>query len=358
MLENRDQIVEQLVSAGMPQSVADTFTDEQLQALQELSGGDETPTDPAEEFADMPREELIAALTEAGEDPTELEGMTDDELQAIYEAGQDAEGVVEQPAEEFEDAAMSRPELEAALIEAGMSPEELAGMSDEELEALLAQGGASSPQAPPGTGSPVVNSEPRHRPQQPQRRPGANNMPTPARRNPSQVTIKYSEFAEVQKNQRRILAQQRRIMIQNARQEAELVRGTIESFCENQVRAGRLLRAEVPATVQRLLRADHKKRSVEVFNEKGRKLRSTELEAQMREIEKRPIIVRFAERLPVNLSGDGADPEVQKIEKFCEQNRGRSGFDPERTIKAFKQRRARDPNYTAAMHTGDKSLDS
>ena len=143
--------------------------------------------------------------------------------------------------------------------------------------------------------------------------------------------------------------------------EAELRRQSVEKFCENMVKAGKVLPAELdrgdpksprPTLVDRLLRADARQK-VHKFSENGKTVELTELELQMREVESRPQLVRFGERSVKTGPGGaaGRDGEKAKVkehyERFSEDFR-RMGTTEEELTKAFEAAQKRDPDLTAA----------
>lgn len=344
-------IRDQLVASGVSQEVAATFTDEQLQALVQMAqaqAGAGTEGGEVDSMADMPRDELIAALADAGEDPAQLEAMEDGELQDLYDALMEEEGEGEPAPAGVEgmadgEAPMSHEELVTAVAQTtGASPEELTAMTDEELMAMLDSAGTATPAAAPS----MTASEGRFRAngQQRSQRPqqGGN------RRQPSQVTIKYSE--RMNKAEQRLKNIERMVRIR----EAAAKKQTIEVFAEQMVQEGRLLPAQKRGVVARLLRADSLNPVVRSFSEKANRfVAKTELDAQMDEIRRSPVVMHFGERMAGEVVN--SDDEINKVETFAEQYSGtlaKAGITKKQFVETFKKAREKNPNYTAAKHCG------
>jgi hypothetical protein len=274
------------------------------------------PPDPySQEFADMSREELVAALTEMGQDAAELEAMPDEELQALYdELKAEADGGGGAVEEMGDPATMSREEMIAELAGAGQDPAALEAMPDEELRALYAQvtGGATA--AAPAAAPVAPMSE----------RVAARKL--------LKNTRNLNRFME------RELARAKATARQRQRQDAE-------AFCEKLVREGRLTPALVGAIGLTALLGLDDTQPVVTFSEKGVTRKVTAYERKKADLAKLPVLVRFGERF----SNEGAttgDAEVQKVERFAE------GTFPDPKVRAeyvakFKAIAAKRPEFTA-----------
>jgi hypothetical protein len=310
-------IRQSFIDAGMSAELAATFTDEQLLGLaamgeQAAAAFDEAPS----------RDEMIATLVEEGHNQADLEPLSDEELLALYEAEE------EEPVAEMDEAvALTRDEMIAQLVALGKTEAELMSLTDEELAELLKASAATAPTNP--TAAPVMMASERTR-----------HRPDP-------------RIAESERRMARIVEQQRQIEAQNNRRLAEERRATVELFCDNLVREGRLLPRQKPVAVARLLRADANRPVVEVFDERTRRTKKvTDLEAQMEEMRKAPVVVRFGETMPAG--ADGSDDEVAKVESYAEQIQSelrKMGRTPKQYVEVFREYRKRNPNMTADEYT-------
>lgn len=141
---------------------------------------------------------------------------------------------------------------------------------------------------------------------------------------------------------------------------ANTKRANITKFCETMVQAGKVAPAELdpgdpknprPTLIDRLMRADART-TVHKFSENGKEVKLTELDLQMREIETRPQLVRFGERLKGGgaMAGRGTDAEVEKVEAHFEQFREqfeRHGTKREDLVSGFKAARDRNRDLKA-----------
>lgn len=134
----------------------------------------------------------------------------------------------------------------------------------------------------------------------------------------------------------------------------------LDSWIEAQSKAGRIMPRELdaadPANLRnRLMRADGKT-VVEKFKEKGKTVELTELDLQMREIEKRPPF-KFSERIPAGKVQDSGDGEKDKViahyEQFAERFT-KLGTSKEDMVKAFESSVKRRPGLTAEAFLSNK----
>jgi hypothetical protein len=281
------------------------------------------PPDPySQEFADMSREELVAALTEMGQDAAELEAMPDEELQALYdELKAEADGGGGAVEEMGDPATMSREEMIAELAGAGQDPAALEAMPDEELRALYAQvtGGATA--AAPAA-APVVPMSEKTKPTQTVQKESAKLLKN---------LQKLNTFAERENRRLKAVAQQAK-------------RRDAESFCEQLVKDGRVTVAQATAFVKPLLLLLDDSHPVHKFTEGGVTRKLSAFALKKRELAKLAPVIRFGERL----SSDAPDgeAEVQKVEKFAEQvfpnPKARAKY-----VAEFKALKAAKPELTA-----------
>lgn len=114
--------------------------------------------------------------------------------------------------------------------------------------------------------------------------------------------------------------------------EANTKRSNVEKFCEAMAKDGKILPAELdrgdaknprPTILDRLLRADART-VVHKFSEGGKQVELSELDLQMREIERRPTLLRFNERQVKQALANGKQPDpaveviTETVEKFSE----------------------------------------
>lgn len=131
--------------------------------------------------------------------------------------------------------------------------------------------------------------------------------------------------------------------------EANTKRANVTKFCEAMAKAGKVLPAELdagdpknprPTLIDRLMRADART-AVEKFSEGGKQVALTELDLQMREIERRPVLVRFGEAVKAAPGGfDSFAEQRQRAEQFYESNReafAKVGTTREEFLKTFEQ---------------------
>jgi hypothetical protein len=160
------------------------------------------------------------------------------------------------------------------------------------------------------------------------------------------VTQVRREFGAVREQTEQLSANQRR--------------ANITAFCEAQVKAGKILPSELddaggkrPTLIDRLMRADARA-TVRKFSEKGKTLELTELDLQMREIEDRPVLLKYGERTRSSGRGSAAetpaDSEIAKVEAHYEQfseSFQKLSTTKDDFVKAFKSRQKSEPGFTA-----------
>ena len=117
---------------------------------------------------------------------------------------------------------------------------------------------------------------------------------------PSQVVVKFSERMSRLQKQADAIEAKHKAADRMARQRLQTEKKhRVQVFCERMVKEGKVLPAEIdqtaghPTLQDRLMRADCVK--VQKFSEKGPA--ESELDIQMREIEARPVLQRFSERI-------------------------------------------------------------
>ena len=128
-------------------------------------------------------------------------------------------------------------------------------------------------------------------------------------------------------------------------------RQNIEKYCEDLVRNGKLLRAEKARTIARLMRADTN--PVFKFSEKKKtgetvQVKKSELDLQMEELEARPLVLKYAERIAQPLSSPNTEVAELKnhFRRFSEQY-AKTGTNWKKMVGAFKKYRQQHPGATA-----------
>lgn len=332
---DRATLVQQLLAAmpGLDQSVIDTMTDDQINALVAAApkSAEPAPTEPVAAMADVPREDMIADLVAAGQDPAQLQVMSDDDLKQLYDSmiGTTADNGAAQYAD------MTRDEMIAQLTSEGEDPTELAAMTDEELAAMC------QPAAPMAEINP------------PARRAGSS-MPTrtaPQRQQPKKVTL---QFAEQRRSSIAAQALNREVAVERAKlakNRRENKRMAAESFCEKLVHNGQIRPVDVPAYVTTLMQCDDQRAAVK-FSEAGKTEILTSFEAKKRELLKMPQVIHFGEKIKSATGGEEA-AEVNKVRRFAESDIMREGFratgkTPAQYVHTFTEARKKNPELTAA----------
>lgn len=134
-----------------------------------------------------------------------------------------------------------------------------------------------------------------------------------------------------------------------------------EAFCERLVGQGRLLpfqRADYVTILTGLddTQATHK------FSENGKTETLTAFEAKKRELERRPVMVKFGEKIPGG-TGDAkanADAEVSKVEKFCEIHGSalrNAGSDPSKIVETAKKMAKSNSEFKASDLIGREAVE-
>ena len=355
---DRTALIAQL-STQIDQAELETISDTALAAVAKALGMDPTmmggmgamdpsmmPADMA--FADMPREDLIAALVEVGEDPAALEPMSDEELQMLYDEkiGVDDDMAVEGDPAMMEDetpvaddeVALGREEMIEILVGEGEDPAALEGMSDDELETMIrnleapAEGdGEGAPVAMGDRGGQMVGGS--------QGRQGSAH----SRRQPSKVTVQYAEI-----NRKLNRLEVRRKKYENG-QQALLVR----QFVEAQIDAGRILPTQRKTIIDRLKRASST-RIVRKFNDRrtGRVVGRTELAQQMFELRTGPVLWKMGEVHTVT-TPERSHAEIVKVQRFAamhEKDFRSANITVASYVETFKAKKKLDPNFTADQY--------
>lgn len=182
------------------------------------------------------------------------------------------------------------------------SPEFLDGLSDEQLAQLIQSLAPKTPDEKPAdppadpAADPTKMADPA---------PAVNPTPSPAAPaipsgNPSQIVLKYGDVqpyidAAVKKALAPLSAKVTAVDRQATDRLNADKKSRIKTFLDEQVKAGKVLPAERPHIEARLLRADAVNR-VHKFADGAETL--SELDAQMKEIEARPVILKFGELMP------------------------------------------------------------
>ena len=182
---------------------------------------------------------------------------------------------------------------------------------------------------------------------------------------PSQIIMKYSDVQALVTGAVNAALKDVRTDLQSTKEQtsqltANTKRANITAFCEAMRGAGKILPAELdggdpkkptPTIVDRLMRADAT-RVVRKYSEGGKEIRQTELDLQMAEIESRPPLVTFAERVKGGKAGTAgavnADAEVDKVKRFSEDRvpaSHRTKF-----VTSFEEARKKKPELTAVAY--------
>jgi hypothetical protein len=330
---------------------------------------DESDESDHQEFMEMSRDEMIAALVSMGKVKDELDAMSDEELENLYNAdvsGADHQdmmddGMAASPGMESyaEGDAMGRDEMVNALLQAGHTDEDLKELSDEEIKDLYdAEVGshASMSEGDADDDEEVRDSVPSAIPNDPASSSPAYNQNQP----PPGLVVKpgpVEKMSEklIRQTVQKVIREELTPALKTAKQQTSQIlqgakRANIRQFAENLVKEGRLLRSEVPSTIARLMRASVGK--VYHFSDKknpGQKVRKTELDLQMEELQARPIIVSFAERVGQPMTKLSSD--VAKIknhyQRFSDRYRKMGGPNLKKLVQAYKFLRKRRPDLTA-----------
>ena len=259
------------------------------------SGGDDAPD----------RQDMIDQLTELGEDPSTLQAMSDEDLSDLLDSYDDEDE------DDSDDDTMSHADADPYA----------------NIDANNPKGGEPMPPPKPPAPKKVV----------------------------TQTTQHFSEAVrkEVARHLQARNAEMSTITRIALTQKAKAKRATIDTFCESMVKQGKLLPAELNAVKLRLGRADAS-RIVRKFSDKGKTIERTELEEQMAEIEARPKLVTFGEKVKSQGQKSLDDEEIQKVKDFAELHEDSltkfSEDAPKKLVENFKKMRAKNPRYTAQMY--------
>ncbi len=309
------------IKAALPnlsQATLDPMTDEQLADLVKslpsapaatpAGGGAAAPAPASGMFADLSREEMIAALVDMGQDQAELEAMPEDELGALYDemtAADDAGTEGGESTEEMGDpAAMPREELIAELVAQGQDAAQLEAMSDDDLRALYGQlvGGATAT-APAAAPAPVAAM-------------GDRGKPKP-KVTPKPRVSAMSESAKIAKKARQLNSaldgELRRLRVANHNRKVE----DATRFCDKLVADGRATPALVKTALLGALLAADDTRAVHKHSENGQTRTLTAYELKKLEFAKLPRVVKFGERLPGGAKVEGSQ-ELAKVRAFAD----------------------------------------
>lgn len=294
----------QTACPGMSQATIETNTDDALKEwVANLPKPQPQPTNPTG-TAGMTRDQMIAELTAAGQDPAALAAMDDASLQAAYDAlkgaapaNPDAAGDV---ATMGDAATMSREEIIAELVAAGQDAASLETMSDDDLRKMYADLGLGATAETPAAAEPAVAA-----------------MSERDRRTVRDA-VRFSEQA---------VKQLRRQLHANKAQR-------VNAFCEQMVREGRIIPAQVN-DYRGLLLGLNADKPVHNFSDGGRVVRGSALDRKMAELKARAPIVRFGEKV-----GGGGTPAQTSHEAAVRKAEAHADAIPEATWKltSFKSR--------------------
>lgn len=314
------------VMPGMSQATLETLTDDQLK---ELVANLPKPAQPTPQpltptgTPGMDRATMIAEMVAAGQPQADLDLMDDAALQAAYDAWKATAAAP--PADAGvammgDAAAMSREEIVAELTAAGQDAAALESMSDDDLRKLYTDLGLGATAAAPAE-------------------PAVAAMSETARRQLRQIA-ETAKFAEQ-------YGRQMKTQLHDAK------RQRVNAFCEQMVREGRIIPAQVSDYRGLLLGLDAAK-PVHTFSDGARQVRGSALDRKMAEIKARSPIVRFGERLPGGGTADQTThaAAVRKAEQHADtipeaawkltSFKSRAGF-----VSAFSERAAKTAPETA-----------
>jgi|GEM_PF-3821325 len=342
---------------GIAQSTLDGMSDD---ALADLAKNIPMPTPeaapaaapaaPSGMFADMSREDMVAALTDLGEDAASLEEMSDEELQALLDELQAEEPAEEEDVETMGDpAVMTRDELIAELTAAGQDAAALEGLSDDDLRLMYGEliGGVTTAAAAPA--APVVPMSERRRVTTRTKPRQANTFAERQSKNLLGNLKRLNKFAEREHRRLKTTA-------------AQAKRRDATTFCEQLVREGRATPAQVQVMHMPLLLAMDDTSPIHKFSDGKVTRRVTAYELKKAELAKIPPVIRFGERFPIgggSAAGVDDSAEVAKVERFAEtlpENAIRAGGYKSRAnfVEKFSELRKKKPSLTAEQYLGVK----
>lgn len=309
----------QAACPGMSQATIETNTDDALKEwVANLPKPQPQPTNPTG-TAGMDRATMIAEMVAAGVPQAELDMLDEAGLQAKYAEWNATQGAAATPADAavaaFADpATMSREELIAELVSAGQDAAALESMSDDDLKKMYADLGLGAVAETPAE-------------------PAVAAMSEAAKRQLRQIA-QTAKFAEQYGRQMRS-------------QFHEAKRLRVNAFCEQLVREGRLLPAQVN-DYRGLLLGLNADKPVHNFSDGGRVVRGSALDRKMAELKARAPIVRFGEKVAGGGMGDTTThaAAVRKAEAHADtipdtawkltSFKSRAGF-----VSAFSERAAK-----------------
>lgn len=240
-----------------------------------------------------------------------------------------------QPVQQYDDAAPTRDEIVQFLVDAGAGDQAtLSAMPDDQLQELFLQvvqsmqgDQGAAPAAPPDD--------------------TAAQMAEKVKKMSERAYIKSIVTEAIAQALKGVDAKLNAVTGQADRLIQNQKKADVVKFCEARRLEGKLLPAEFNDTVARLIRADSRK--VRKFSEGGKQVLKSELDLQMEELERRPIVVSFAERLkqPLQPGNDELAQVESHYEKFSE-GFARAGTTKEKFVKAYQLLKKRDPHLTAA----------
>ena len=262
----------QAAMPGMSRATIEANTDDALKEwVANLPTSQPQPTTPTG-TPGMDRATMIAEMVAGGVPQAELDMLDEAGLAAKYAEWKASQGAPANPdaagdvAMMGDVATMSREEIVAELTAAGQDAAALESMSDDDLKKLYTDLGLGATAETPAAAEPAVAA-----------------MSEAARRQLKQIA-QTAKFAEQ-------YGRQMKTQLHDAK------RQRVNAFCEQMVREGRILPAQVNDYRGLLLGLDAAK-PVHTFSDGGRQVRGSALDRKLAEIKARAPIVRFGERLP------------------------------------------------------------
>ncbi len=114
---------------------------------------------------------------------------------------------------------------------------------------------------------------------------------------------------------------------------------------------GRIFPAQIPMWRDELTEADD--RTVRKFAENGKDYSETAYARKVRHLKGQPRVVSFAEKVAASTFTETSDAEVNKVQRFAEDNAGSlkaGGYTPASYVAGFAEMRKKKPGLTAAEY--------
>lgn len=310
---DRNALIQQIMAAmpGLQESTLQGMTDDMLSDMAANLPGGTPPTDPM--MMAEGKEQLISELTALGQDPVALEAMDEAALQALLDQLKGADATTDMA--DVDGVQMTAEEMKAALLAQGKTEEELAGLDEEGLAALLRTGGGST-------------------------------EPVAPMNDPSKFQM-YSEQQLKRLNATNKMINEAQAKLNKKLREAKKVE--VQTFCEEKLRQGKFLPHQLNDYIELGMKKDD--RIVCKFSDsKGKVVKRTCYEQWKAEINARPNVAHFGERIKPN-KGKSIGEEAMIIQRFAEEHASELkklyNQKPEDIVRAFRAEKERNPDLTA-----------